>query len=308
MKIFPLFKKHESLTPEEKEVAKRMETEPVPDMQEAEVDEKIEVRTPEGVAVDTEIEMEIPQKGELRTENLVKRYGKRTVANHVSINVTQGEIVGLLGPNGAGKTTTFYMTTGLITPNEGKIFLDNKDITGYPVYKRAQLGIGYLAQEPSVFRKLSVENNIRAVLEMTNTSKEYQKEKLESLLDEFRLQKVRKNLGDQLSGGERRRTEIARCLAINPKFIMLDEPFAGVDPIAVADIQEVVYKLKSKNIGILITDHNAQETLRITDRAYLLFEGKILFQGTSEQLAANPVVREKYLGRDFIFTRKNFDV
>ena len=299
MKIFPLFKKHESLTPEEKEVAKRMETEPVPDMQEAEVDAKIEVRTSEGVAV---------EKGELRTENLVKRYGKRTVANHVSINVTQGEIVGLLGPNGAGKTTTFYMTTGLITPNEGKIFLDNKDITGYPVYKRAQLGIGYLAQEPSVFRKLSVENNIRAVLEMTNTSKEYQKEKLESLLDEFRLQKVRKNLGDQLSGGERRRTEIARCLAINPKFIMLDEPFAGVDPIAVADIQEVVYKLKSKNIGILITDHNAQETLRITDRAYLLFEGKILFQGTSEQLAANPVVREKYLGRDFIFTRKNFDV
>lgn len=308
MKIFPLFKKHESLTREEKEVAKRMETEPVPDMQEAEVDEKIEVRTSEGVAVDSEFEMEVPQKGELRTENLVKRYGKRTVANHVSINVTQGEIVGLLGPNGAGKTTTFYMTTGLITPNEGKIFLDNKDITGYPVYKRAQLGIGYLAQEPSVFRKLSVENNIRAVLEMTNTSKEYQKEKLESLLDEFRLQKVRKNLGDQLSGGERRRTEIARCLAINPKFIMLDEPFAGVDPIAVADIQEVVYKLKSKNIGILITDHNAQETLRITDRAYLLFEGKILFQGTSEQLAANPVVREKYLGRDFIFTRKNFDV
>ncbi|MDE6143155.1 MAG: LPS export ABC transporter ATP-binding protein [Muribaculaceae bacterium] len=247
-------------------------------------------------------------KGELRTDNLVKRYGKRTVANHVSINVTQGEIVGLLGPNGAGKTTTFYMTTGLITPNEGKIYLDNKDITGYPVYKRAQLGIGYLAQEPSVFRKLSVENNIRAVLEMTPTTKEYQKEKLESLLDEFRLQKVRKNLGDQLSGGERRRTEIARCLAINPKFIMLDEPFAGVDPIAVSDIQEVVYKLKSKNIGILITDHNAQETLRITDRAYLLFEGKILFQGTSEQLAANPVVREKYLGRDFIFTRKSFDV
>ncbi|MDE6400172.1 MAG: LPS export ABC transporter ATP-binding protein [Muribaculaceae bacterium] len=247
-------------------------------------------------------------KGELRTDNLVKRYGKRTVANHVSINVTQGEIVGLLGPNGAGKTTTFYMTTGLITPNEGKIYLDNKDITGYPVYKRAQLGIGYLAQEPSVFRKLSVENNIRAVLEMTPTTKEYQKEKLESLLDEFRLQKVRKNLGDQLSGGERRRTEIARCLAINPKFIMLDEPFAGVDPIAVSDIQEVVYKLKSKNIGILITDHNAQETLRITDRAYLLFEGKILFQGTSEKLAANPVVREKYLGRDFIFTRKSFDV
>jgi len=278
------------------------------DMQEPDVAEKIELQESDGAMVDIEMDVETPQKGELRTENLVKRYGKRTVANHVSINVTQGEIVGLLGPNGAGKTTTFYMTTGLITPNEGKIFLDNKDITGFPVYKRAQLGIGYLAQEPSVFRKLSVENNIRAVLEMTNASKEYQKEKLESLLDEFRLQKVRKNLGDQLSGGERRRTEIARCLAINPKFIMLDEPFAGVDPIAVADIQEVVYKLKSKNIGILITDHNAQETLRITDRAYLLFEGKILFQGTSEQLAANPVVREKYLGRDFIFTRKNFDV
>ncbi len=230
------------------------------------------------------------------------------MANHVSIDVSQGEIVGLLGPNGAGKTTTFYMTTGLITPNEGKIFLDEHDITEYPVYKRAQLGIGYLAQEPSVFRKLSVENNIRAVLEMTPTSAEYQKEKLESLISEFRLQKVRKNLGDQLSGGERRRTEIARCLAINPKFIMLDEPFAGVDPIAVSDIQEIVYKLKSKNIGILITDHNAQETLRITDRAYLLFEGKILFQGTSEELAANPTVREKYLGRDFIFTRKIFDV
>ena len=243
----------------------------------------------------------------LRTENLVKKYGKRTVANHVSINVTQGEIVGLLGPNGAGKTTTFYMTVGLITPNEGEIFLNDLNITKYPVYKRAQNGIGYLAQEPSVFRKLSVENNIRAVLEMTNTSKEYQKEKLESLISEFRLQKVRKNLGDQLSGGERRRTEIARCLAINPKFIMLDEPFAGVDPIAVEDIQSVVYHLKEKNIGILITDHNAQETLRITDRAYLLFEGKILFHGTSEELAENPTVREKYLGRDFMFYRKKFD-
>jgi len=230
------------------------------------------------------------------------------VANHVSINVRQGEIVGLLGPNGAGKTTTFYMTTGLIAPNEGKIFLNNQDITGFPVYKRAQLGIGYLAQEPSVFRKLSVENNIRAVLEMTPTTAEYQKEKLESLIAEFRLQKVRKNLGDQLSGGERRRTEIARCLAINPKFIMLDEPFAGVDPIAVEDIQEIVYKLKEKNIGILITDHNAPETLSITDRAYLLFEGKILFQGTSEQLAENPVVREKYLGRNFVFRRKKFNV
>lgn len=243
----------------------------------------------------------------LRTENLVKKYRQRTVVNHVSIDVTQGEIVGLLGPNGAGKTTTFYMTVGLITPNEGEIFLNDLNITKYPVYKRAQNGIGYLAQEPSVFRKLSVENNIRAVLEMTNTSKEYQREKLESLISEFRLQKVRKNLGDQLSGGERRRTEIARCLAINPKFIMLDEPFAGVDPIAVEDIQYIVYKLKEKNIGILITDHNAPETLSITDRAYLLFEGKILFQGTSEELAENPTVREKYLGRNFVFRRKKFE-
>ena len=236
-----------------------------------------------------------PEKMVLRTENLVKKYGSRTVANHVSIDVTQGEIVGLLGPNGAGKTTTFYMTTGLITPNEGRIFLNDMDITKYP------------AQEASVFRKLSVENNIKSILEMTGMSKEEQRDKLESLISEFRLQKVRKNLGDQLSGGERRRTEIARCLAINPKFIMLDEPFAGVDPIAVEDIQEVVYRLKEKNIGILITDHNAQETLRITDRAYLLFEGKILFQGTSEELAENPVVREKYLGRSFIFYRKKFD-
>ena len=225
----------------------------------------------------------------LRTENLVKKYRQRTVVNHVSINVKQGEIVGLLGPNG------------------GKIFLNDVDITKFPVYKRAQYGIGYLAQEASVFRKLSVENNIRAVLEMTDTSKEYQAEKLESLISEFRLQKVRKNLGIQLSGGERRRTEIARCLAINPKFIMLDEPFAGVDPIAVEDIQYIVYKLKEKNIGILITDHNAPETLSITDRAYLLFEGKILFQGTSEELAENPIVREKYLGRNFIFRRKKFD-
>ena len=245
--------------------------------------------------------------GVLRTDNLVKRYGKRTVVNHVSINVKQGEIVGLLGPNGAGKTTTFYMTVGLISPNEGKIFLDNKDITSDPVYRRAQHGIGYLAQEPSVFRKLSVEDNIRAVLEMTPLTRKQQAESLESLIAEFRLEKVRKNLGDQLSGGERRRTEIARCLAINPKFIMLDEPFAGVDPIAVEDIQAIVYRLKEKNIGILITDHNAQETLRITDRAYLLFEGKILFQGTSEQLAENPVVREKYLGRNFLFYRKKFD-
>lgn len=243
----------------------------------------------------------------LRTENLVKKYRQRTVVNHVSINVTQGEIVGLLGPNGAGKTTTFYMTVGLVRPNEGQIFLDDLNITNYPVYKRAKNGIGYLAQEPSVFRKLTVEDNIRSVLEMTKLTREQQKDKLESLIAEFRLGKVRKNLGDQLSGGERRRTEIARCLAINPRFIMLDEPFAGVDPIAVEDIQSIVYKLKEKNIGILITDHNAPETLSITDRAYLLFEGKILFQGTSEELAENPVVREKYLGRGFVFHRKKFN-
>ena len=301
-------KPFEDLSPQEAEAAREMETSPEPDMMEEVMDVKSETELPYGTTVVTDEEVDIPEKGTLRTDNLVKRYGKRTVANHVSIKVEQGEIVGLLGPNGAGKTTTFYMTTGLITPNEGKIYLNDMDITGYPVYKRAQMGIGYLAQEASVFRKLSVENNIRAVLEMTPTSAEYQKEKLESLIAEFRLQKVRKNLGDQLSGGERRRTEIARCLAIDPKFIMLDEPFAGVDPIAVQDIQEIVYKLKEKNIGILITDHNAQETLRITDRAYLLFEGKILFHGTSEELAENPVVREKYLGRDFIFRRKVFNV
>ena len=240
----------------------------------------------------------------LRTDNLVKRYGKRTVANHVSIDVKQGEIVGLLGPNGAGKTTTFYMTTGLITPNEGRIFLNDLDITKFPVYKRARHGIGYLAQDASVFRKMTVEDNIRAVLQLTGKPKEYQKEKLESLLDEFGLKRLRKSYGDQLSGGERRRTEIARCLAIDPKFIMLDEPFAGVDPIAVEDLQRVVYHLKEKNIGILITDHNAPEILSITDRAYLLFEGRILFQGTSEELAENPTVREKYLGSNFIFRRK----
>ena len=257
-----------------------------------------------------EVVAEVPAadgKMVLRTDNLVKKYGKRTVANHVSIDVTQGGIVGLLGPNGAGKTTTFYMTVGLIEPNEGQIFLNDLNITKYPVYKRAQNGIGYLAQEASVFRKMSVEDNIRSVLQMTDMTKEEQRDKLESLIEEFRLQKVRKNLGDQLSGGERRRTEIARCLAINPKFIMLDEPFAGVDPIAVEDIQSIVYKLKDKNIGILITDHNAQETLRITDRAYLLFEGRILFQGTSEELAENPIVREKYLGREFVFYRKRLD-
>ena len=246
-------------------------------------------------------------KSVLRTDNLVKRYGQRTVANHVSIDVKQGEIVGLLGPNGAGKTTTFYMTTGLIVPNEGRIFLDDQDITKFPVYKRAQSGIGYLAQEASVYRKMTVEDNLRATLEMTKLTEAEQKDKLESLIAEFRLQKVRKNLGDRLSGGERRRCEIARCLAISPKFIMLDEPFAGVDPIAVEDIQYIVYKLKEKNIGILITDHNAPETLSIVDRAYLLFEGQILFQGTSEELASNQMVRERYLGRNFVFIRKKFD-
>ena len=240
----------------------------------------------------------------LRTEDLVKKYRTRTVVNHVSINVKQGEIVGLLGPNGAGKTTTFYMSVGLVTPNQGKIFLDDTEITGYPVYKRARLGIGYLAQEASIFRKMTVEDNIRSVLEMTDKPREYQRAKMESLIEEFGLQKVRKNLGDRLSGGERRRAEIARCLAIDPKFIMLDEPFAGVDPIAVQDIQTIVARLKHKNIGILITDHNVHETLSITDRAYLLFEGKVLFQGTAEELAANEIVREKYLGRDFELRKK----
>ena len=244
----------------------------------------------------------------LRTEGLVKRYGKRTVVNNVSFDVKQGEIVGLLGPNGAGKTTSFYMTTGLVVPNGGRIFLNDEEITKFPVYKRARAGIGYLAQEASVFRKLSVEDNIASVLELTGKPKEYQKEKLESLIQEFRLQKVRKNLGDRLSGGERRRTEIARCLAIDPKFIMLDEPFAGVDPIAVEDIQYIVWKLKDKNIGILITDHNVQETLSITDRAYLLFEGHILFEGTPEVLAENPIVREKYLGRDFVLRKREFQI
>lgn len=244
----------------------------------------------------------------LRTEGLVKRYGKRTVVNDVSINVKQGEIVGLLGPNGAGKTTSFYMTTGLIVPNSGHIFLNDMDITQYPVYKRARAGIGYLAQEASVFRKLSVEDNIMAVLEMTKMTHKEQLQKLDSLIKEFRLDKVRKNKGDQLSGGERRRTEIARCLAIDPKFIMLDEPFAGVDPIAVEDIQHIVWRLKYRNIGILITDHNVQETLSITDRAYLLFEGRILFQGTPEELAENKIVREKYLSNSFVLRKKDFQV
>ncbi|MBQ4508213.1 MAG: LPS export ABC transporter ATP-binding protein [Paludibacteraceae bacterium] len=235
----------------------------------------------------------------LRTEHLVKRYGKRTVVNDVSIHLEQGEIVGLLGPNGAGKTTTFYMTTGLVTANEGRIFLNDTDITGLPMYRRAQLGIGYLPQEASVFRKMTVEDNIRSVLEMTDFPADYQKQKVEQLIQEFNLAHVRRNIGDRLSGGERRRTEIARCLAIEPKFVMLDEPFAGVDPIAVQEIQDVVWRLKDKNIGILITDHNVDETLMITDRAYLLFEGRILFHGTPEELAANPTVRKNYLGRDF---------
>ena len=242
----------------------------------------------------------------LRSEGLVKTYGKRTVVNNVSFDVKQGEIVGLLGPNGAGKTTSFYMTTGLVVPNAGNIFLGDQEITKYPVYKRARAGIGYLAQEASVFRKMSVEDNIASVLELTGKPKEYQKEKLESLIAEFRLQKVRKNLGDRLSGGERRRTEIARCLAIDPKFIMLDEPFAGVDPIAVEDIQYIVWKLKQKNIGVLITDHNVEETLCITDRAYLLFEGQILFQGTPQELAVNEVVRAKYLSNSFVLRMKDF--
>ncbi|MBR4380967.1 MAG: LPS export ABC transporter ATP-binding protein [Bacteroidaceae bacterium] len=242
----------------------------------------------------------------LRTENLVKKYGKRTVVDHVSFDVKQGEIVGLLGPNGAGKTTSFYMTVGLVVANEGRIFLGDEEITKFPVYLRARKGIGYLPQEASVFRQMSVEDNIASVLEMTDKPKEYQREKLESLIAEFRLQKVRKNKGNQLSGGERRRTEIARCLAIDPKFIMLDEPFAGVDPIAVEDIQQIVWKLKYRNIGILITDHNVQETLSITDRAYMLFEGKIFRQGTPEELAADDVVRARYLSSSFVLRRKDF--
>ena len=244
----------------------------------------------------------------LRSEGLIKKYGKRTVVNGVSFDVKQGEIVGLLGPNGAGKTTSFYMTTGLVVPNGGRIFLNNEEITKDPVYMRAKKGIGYLAQEASVFRKMSVEDNIASVLEMTGRPKEYQREKLESLIAEFRLQKVRKNLGDQLSGGERRRTEIARCLAIDPKFIMLAEPFAGVDPIAVEDIQYIVWKLKDRNIGILITDHNVEETLCITDRAYLLFEGRILFEGKPEELAENQVVRDKYLTNSFKLRKKDFQL
>lgn len=235
----------------------------------------------------------------LRTENIIKKYGKRTVVKNVSISVKQGEIVGLLGPNGAGKTTSFYMIVGLIKPNEGHVYLNDMEITNEPMYKRAQLGIGYLAQEASVFRSMSVEDNIASVLEFTKLNKKDQKEKLNSLLDEFGLQHIRKSKGIQLSGGERRRTEIARALAMDPNFILLDEPFAGVDPIAVEDIQAIVSKLREKNIGILITDHNVHETLKITDRAYLLFEGSVLKTGTAEELAADPHVRKVYLGANF---------
>ena len=244
----------------------------------------------------------------LRSEKLVKIYGNRKVVKGVSLEVNQGEIVGLLGPNGAGKTTTFYMTVGFVEPNEGRVFLGDDDITSLPMYKRAQRGIGYLPQEASVFRKLSVEDNIKAVLEMTSLSKAEQKDKLEGLIEEFRLEKVRKGKGDTLSGGERRRTEIARALATSPNFILLDEPFAGIDPIAVEDIQYIVAKLKTKNIGILITDHNVQETLSITDRAYLMFEGDILKAGTAEELAADEQVRKVYLGQNFELKRKEINL
>ncbi len=244
----------------------------------------------------------------LRVENIIKTYGKRTVVKGVSFDVNQGEIVGLLGPNGAGKTTSFYMTVGFIQPTDGSVYLDDEDITSLPMYRRAQKGIGYLPQEPSVFRKLSVEDNIRAVLEMTKLSRAEQADKLESLLEEFNLNRVRKGMGDTLSGGERRRTEIARSLASDPKFILLDEPFAGIDPIAVEDIQYIVAKLKTKNIGILITDHNVQETLSITDRAYLMFEGSILKAGTAEELAADEMVRKVYLGKNFELRRKVMDI
>lgn len=243
------------------------------------------------------------QTSRLHTEELVKRYGKRTVVMDVSVEVKQGEIVGLLGPNGAGKTTSFYMIVGLVKPNSGKIFLDDKEITTLPVYKRAKLGIGYLSQEPSVFRRLSVEDNITAILELSKFTRQERRDRLEVLLDEFGLQQIRKSKGIQLSGGERRRTEIARALAIDPKFILLDEPFAGVDPIAVEDIQEIVSKLKKRNIGVLITDHNVHETLSITDRSYLLFEGEILKAGTAEELASDEQVREVYLGKNFELRR-----
>ena len=276
---------------QEQEVDKQQDTvqeQAGPELSEEQVEEILHDRLP---------------RQELYTQGLVKRYGRRTVADHVSFNVKQGEIVGLLGPNGAGKTTSFYMTTGLVIPNEGHVYIDDKEITDFPVYKRARAGIGYLPQEASVFRKMSVEDNIMSVLEMTKLTHQQQLDKLESLIAEFRLQKVRKNMGDRLSGGERRRTEIARCLAIDPKFIMLDEPFAGVDPIAVEDIQHIVWRLKYRNIGILITDHNVQETLSITDRAYLLFEGRILFQGLPEDLSQNKIVRKNYLSDNFVYRK-----
>ncbi len=244
----------------------------------------------------------------LRADNLVKYYGRRRVVNEVSLEVNRGEIVGLLGPNGAGKTTSFYMIVGFVKPSDGEVYLDQKPISGLPMYKRARLGIGYLPQEASVFRKLSVEDNIMAVLEMTSYTKTERKDRLELLIDEFGLHKVRSNSGDSLSGGERRRTEIARALATDPDFILLDEPFAGIDPIAVEDIQGIVAQLKTKNIGILITDHNVQETLSITDRAYLMFEGKILRSGTAEELAADEMVRKVYLGKNFELKRKSFEV
>lgn len=243
----------------------------------------------------------------LRAEQLVKRYKKRTVVNHVSVEVQQGEIVGLLGPNGAGKTTSFYMMVGLIKPNEGQIFLENENITDLPMYRRAKLGIGYLAQEPSIFRRLTVEENLLAPLEMLNIPKKERKEKVDSLLEEFKLSHVRKNLGMVLSGGERRRTEIARALAVDPKFVLLDEPFAGVDPIAVEEIQSIVSKLKRQNIGILITDHNVEETLSITDRAYLMVDGKLFKQGTAEELASDAMVRKVYLGQNFVLRRARVD-
>ncbi len=245
---------------------------------------------------------------QLRSENLVKIYGKREVVKSVSINVNRGEIVGLLGPNGAGKTTTFYMMVGFVSPYSGSVFLGDEDITALPMYKRAQKGVGYLPQEPSVFRKLTVEDNILAILEMMNLNKDQQAERLEELIREFGLEKVRKNVGDSLSGGERRRTEIARALASNPSFILLDEPFAGIDPIAVEDIQYIVAKLKTKNIGILITDHNVQETLSITERAYLMFEGNILRSGTAEELADDEIVRKVYLGQNFELRKKNIEL
>lgn len=240
----------------------------------------------------------------LWTDTLIKFYGKRKVVDNVSIEVSRGEIVGLLGPNGAGKTTTFYMVVGFIKPTEGNVYLNQTEITDLPMYKRARLGVGYLPQEPSVFRKLSVENNLKAVLELSHYKPAEQKERLETLISEFGLEKVRHNVGDSLSGGERRRTEIARALATDPKFILLDEPFAGIDPIAVEDIQQIVATLKNKNIGILITDHNVQETLSITDRAYLMFEGRILKAGTAEELAADPMVRKVYLGQNFILKKR----